>query len=91
MPDELDRELRKIAVALLDSAPPPPPFPSDVQPSVDGPWRRRRIAAGMAAVVTIAAMALVAVGLSTRAPTDRPSLPANPTRLQLPPLRRPRF
>jgi hypothetical protein len=66
MPDELDRELRKIALALLDSAPPPPPFPSHVEPSVDRPWRRRPIAAGMAAVATIAAMALAAVGLSTQ-------------------------
>ena len=70
MPDELDRELRKIAVALLDSAPPPPPFPSDAEPSVDRPWRLHRLAAGMAAVATVAAMALVAVGLSTRGSTS---------------------
>jgi hypothetical protein len=77
MPDELDRELRRVALALLDSAPPPPPFPSDVEPYVDGPWRGRRIAAGMAAVATVAAMALVAVGLSTRGSTsDRSTVAA---------------
>ena len=70
MPDEFDRELRKIAVALLDSAPPPPPFPSDVEAFADRPWRRRRVAVSMAAAAAVAAMALVAVGLSTRDSTS---------------------
>jgi hypothetical protein len=70
MPDEFDRELRRVALALLDSAPPPPPFPSPAEPSVDRPWHRRRIVAGMTAVATIAAMALVAVGILIRGSTS---------------------
>lgn len=74
MPDELDRELRRVALALVEDAPPPPPFPSGAETCVERPWRRHRFAAGVVAVAAVAAVAVFAVGLPLRSSTPDTSL-----------------